>query len=316
MQFVNQQKWFYRRFKKKTRRIKLGFNNLYIFPNLFGLYWILTIIFLYVLGTNLENNFTIFICYLMISVLLISLFLTHFNIHGLEIVSTNQKVNFANSKINYKIILNSKKYRNNIKLKFLNKENKPIFIEKIEDTLIKSLTIESKQRGIYTPDIIYGESSSPLSLCTCWFYWKPVDKLIVAPEIKKARVNKEFNLSNRNSRDKKNKAIIGDDLTDIQIYKKGEKKSLIYWKSLARSGTLLSKNFSNENLKNNWLILNKNLPIEKGLEHLCFEIYNQYKNNSVYGGLISKNKFIKPDKSEKHYLKCLTMLASYKNEEI
>ena len=316
MQFVNQQKWFYRRFNKKTRRIKLGFNNLYIFPNLFGLYWILTTIVLYVLGTNLENNFTIFICYLMIAVLLISLFLTHFNIHGLEIVSTNQKVNFANSKINYKIILNSNKYRNNIKLKFLNKENKPILIEKIEDTLIKSLTIESKQRGIYTPDIIYGESSSPLSLCTCWFYWKPVDKLIVAPEKKKARVIQEFHQISTSSRDKKNNAFIGDDLIDIQIYKKGEKKSLIYWKSLARSGNLLSKNFSNENLKNNWLILNKNLPIEKALEHLCFEIYNQYKNNNVYGILISKNKFIKPDKSEKHYLKCLTMLASYKNEEI
>ena len=316
MQFVNQQKWFYRRFNKKTRRIKLGFNNLYIFPNLFGLFWILTTIVLYVLGTNLENNFTIFICYLMIAVLLISLFLTHFNIHGLEIVSTNQKVNFANSKINYKIILNSNKYRNNIKLKFLNKENKPILIEKIEDTLIKSLTIESKQRGIYTPDIIYGESSSPLSLCTCWFYWKPVDKLIVAPEKKKARVIQEFHQISTSSRDKKNNAFIGDDLIDIQIYKKGEKKSLIYWKSLARSGTLLSKNFSNENLKNNWLILNKNLPIEKALEHLCFEIYNHYKNNRVYGILISKNKFIKPDKSEKHYLKCLTMLASYKNDEI
>ena len=314
MQFVNQQKWFYRRFNKKTSRIKLGFNNLYIFPNLFGLYWILTTIVLYALGTNLENNFTIFICYLMIAVLLISLFLTHFNIHGLEIVSTNQKVNFANSKINYKIILNSKKYRNNIKLKFLNKENKAIFIEKIEDTLIKSLTIESKRRGIYTPDIIYGESSSPLSLCTCWFYWKPVDKLIVAPEKKKARVNKELNQSYTNSRDNKNNAIIGEDLKDIQIYKKGEKKSLIYWKLLARSGNLLSKNFSNEKLKNNWLILNKNLPIEKALEHLCFEIYNQYKNNNVYGILISKNKFIKPDNSEKHYLNCLTMLADYKNE--
>ena len=75
MQFVNQKKWFYRRFNKNTRSIKLGFNNLYIFPNLFGLYWILSIIFIYVLGVNLENNFTLFICYSMIAVLLISLFL-------------------------------------------------------------------------------------------------------------------------------------------------------------------------------------------------------------------------------------------------
>ncbi len=312
MQFVNQKKWFYRRFNKKTRSIKLGFNNLYIFPNLFGLYWILTTIVLYILGTNLENNFTIFICYLMITVLLISLFLTHFNIHGLELISKNQKVNFANSTINYEIIINSDKYRNNIKLKFLNKENKAIFINKIEDKLIKSLTIDGKQRGIYKPDIIYGESSSPISLCTCWFYWRPLDNLIVAPQKKKAKIHKEINQIRTDINSTKNEEIIGDELKDIQIYRKGEKKSLIYWKSLARSRMLLSKNFNNENNKNNWLILEENLPIENALEHLCFEIYNQYKNNNIYGILLSKNKFIKPDKGEKHFFNCLKMLADYK----
>ena len=316
MQFVNQKKWFYKRFNKKTRSLKLGFNNLYIFPNLFGIYWILTSIVIYILGINLQNNFTIFICYFMITVLLISLFLTHFNIHGLELISINQKVNFANSTINYQIILNSKKYRNNIKLKFLNKKNKFIFIEKIENKFIKSLTIDSKKRGIYKPDIIYGESSSPLSLFNCWFYWKPVNNLIVAPEKKKGKINKETYYGKTNIKYKKNKNFFGDELKDIQIYKKGEKKSLIYWKSLARSNILLSKNFSKENFNDNWLTLNQSLPIEKALEHLCFEIYVEYINNNAYGILLSKNKFIKPDKSEKHYVKCLTMLAGYKNEEI
>lgn len=316
MQFVNQKKWFYRRFNKETKSIKLGFNNLYIFPNLFGIYWILTTVVIYILGINLENNFTIFICYLMIAVLLISLFLTHFNIHGLELKSTNQKVNFANSTINYQIIFTTKKYRNNIKLKFLNNQNKSIIIEKIEDKLIQSLSIDYKKRGIYKPDIIYGESSSPLSLYTCWFYWRPLDKLIVAPQKKKGKVNKKLNQVKINSNSTKNNEIVEDELKDIKIYKKGEKKSLIYWKSLARSRMLLSKNFSNENFKNNWLILDKNLPIETALEHLCFEICTQYKNNNVYGILLSKSKFIKPDKSEKHYLNCLTKLAGYKNEKI
>ena len=110
MQFVKKKKWFYRRFSKQTSRIKLGFRNLYIFPNLFGLYWILTSIILYILRINLENNFTIFICYLMITVFVISLFLTHFNIHGLELISTNQEINFVNSKIDYKVIIHSRKY--------------------------------------------------------------------------------------------------------------------------------------------------------------------------------------------------------------
>ena len=316
MQFVNQKKWFYRRFNKKTRHLKLGFNNLYIFPNLFGFYWILTTIFIYILGVNLENNFTLFICYSMIAVLLISLFLTHFNFHGLELISIHQKVNFANSKVNYQVILKTKKYRNNIKLKFLNKDHDFIFIDKTEDKLIKSLTTKSKQRGIYKPDIIYGETSSPFSLCTCWFYWRPIDNLIIAPERKEARAHKELNTLMSNIKNTKNKDNMEVELKDLKKYRKGDKKSLIYWKSLARSKILLSKNLSNENLKNNWLILNKNLPIERALEHLCFEIYNQYKNNSVYGILLSKNKFIKPGKREEHYFKCLTMLADYKNEEI
>jgi len=315
MQFVNQNKWFFRRFKK-TRSITLGFKNLYIFPNLFGLYWILSTIFIYILGVNLENNFTLFICYLMIAVLLFSLFLTHFNFHGLELISTHQKVNFANSEVTYQVILKTKKCRNNLKLKFINPNSKFVFIESIEDNLIKSLTINKKQRGIYKPDLIYGETTSPLSLCTCWFYWKPLSNLIIAPEIKKAKIHKEQISLKVDIKHKKNKDIVGTELKDIKIYRKGEKKSLIYWKSLARSRILLSKNLSDETLKNNWLILNKNLPLERALEHLCYEIFNQYKNNNIYGIFLSKNKFIMPGKREKHYLKCLTMLAGYHNEEI
>ena len=58
MQFVNQKKWFYKRFARDSNLIKLGFRNLYIFPNLFGIYWILSIAVIYILGINLENEFT------------------------------------------------------------------------------------------------------------------------------------------------------------------------------------------------------------------------------------------------------------------
>ena len=61
-------------------------------------------------------------------------------------------------------------------------------------------------------------------------------------------------------------------------------------------------------------ITNKNLPLEKGLEHLCFEIHDQYKNNKVYGLSLTKNHFINPDKNEKHYFNCLTMLAGFRDE--
>ena len=40
---------------------------------------------------------------------------------------------------------------------------------------------------------------------------------------------------------KKSKGYIGDELQEVQVYKKGDKKSLIYWKSLARTGSFYQK---------------------------------------------------------------------------
>ena len=311
MQFARK-KWFYKRFTTKSKSIKLGLRNLYIFPNLFGFYWLISIIFLYVLGINLEATFTIFISYLMTSVFFISLFLTHFNLHGLELSSLKESYNFANLKINYDIVLKSKKIRSNLKLKFLNKNNKFRTIENIFGNMEISLTSEGMKRGIYFPDTIYGESSSPLSLFNCWFYWKPQNKLIIFPEKKKGKIDYEINNHNEDSFSKDNYNNIGDELRDLKIYVKGEKRSLIHWKSLARTRNLLSKNFANEVLKNNWIILNKNLPLEKALENLSYEIHTQYKANNFYGVRLSKNKFINPGNSKKHYLKSMTMLAGLK----
>ena len=312
MQFVNQKKWFYKRFVRNSKLIKLGFRNLYIFPNLFGIYWILSIAVIYILGINLENEFTIFICYLMITVLAISLFLTHFNLHGLVLISTSQEINFANSIFTYKVILDSKKYRYNIRLKLLNKENEFICTKAFEGKIINYLPSKPKKRGIYKPDIIYGESCAPFSLFNCWFYWRPVNKIIIAPERKRGKSYYEQNISNESKKYKKFKEETGEELLDLELYKKGDKKSLIYWKSLARSQNLLSKNLVNPISKNNWLILNRNLPLKNALEHLCFDIHAHYSVNHSYGVRLSKKEFINPDKSRKHYFKCLKLLAGYK----
>ena len=175
MQFVKK-KWFYKKFTKKAKTIKLGLNNLYIFPNIYGLYWIITIIVLYILGTNLEVNFTIFLSYLMLSVFLISIFLTHFNLHGLELSTTDQTINFANSEINYTIIIKSEKYRSNVRLKFIDQfSNYKIFknIEKRKKTNFPALGV-----GIGAAAVSPGRLSPQQTLswkwgpcfwhCGCW----------------------------------------------------------------------------------------------------------------------------------------------------
>tara|TARA_B100000401_G_C52696399_1_gene666906 strand:- start:73 stop:1011 length:939 start_codon:yes stop_codon:yes gene_type:complete len=310
MQFARQE-WFYKRFIRKSKTIKLGLRNLYIFPNIFGFYWLISIIFLYVLGINLEAAFTIFISYLMSAIFFISLFLTHFNLHGLELSSPKESIHFANSIINYDILLKSKKNRSNLKLKFLNKYNQYKIIENIYGNRKISLTTGGKKRGIYYPDTIYGESSSPLSLFNCWFYWNPLKRVIVAPEIKKGQVDLQYTASNLDNKISASLDFAIDEVKDLKDYKKGEKKSLIYWKLFAKSKTLQTKIYQNESNKFKWLRLNHSLPLERALENLCFEVHNEFIRNNIYAIKLNEKIFNSPGKGINHYKKTLYLLAKF-----
>ena len=310
MQYARK-KWFYKRFTSKSKSIKLGFKNLYIFPNLFGFYWLSIIIFLYILGINLEASFTIFIAYFMTTIFLISLFLTHFNLHGLELSSSKENISFANSIIKYSIHLKSKNNRSNLKLKFLNKNNKFRTIKNICGNMEILLTSEGMKRGIYFPDTIYGESSSPLSLFNCWFYWKPLKIIIVAPQRKKGHVDLQYKAING---DIKNSELIEfsvDEVNDLRDYKKGEKKSLIYWKLFAKSKKLQTKIYQNESNKFKSLQLNQSLPLERGLENLCFAVHNEFIRNNMYAVKLNEKINNLPGIGFDHYKKTLYLLAKF-----
>ena len=313
MQYVKQ-KWFYRKFTKRSKTIKLGLNNLYIFPNIYGFYWILTIIFLYILGTNLEVNFTIFLSYLMLAVFLVSIFLTHFNLHGLELSTTDQNINFANTVINYTIIINSKKCRSNLRLKFVNQFDYKSF-KNINGYIKIPIKFQKQERGIHDPGVIYGESSAPLSLLNCWFYWQPSEKIIVAPEIKKGKVTFQYSSLNKYSDISNTQSIPREELEeleDLKAYEKGEKKSLIFWKLLAKQKKIQTKIYKSKMKKIKILQLNNSLPLEIGLKNLCFEVHDEYVKNNFYGIKLENEVNILPNIGYSHFFKSLYLLATYK----
>ena len=312
MQFVNKQKWFYKRFSRQSRNINLGFNNLYIFPNKFGFYWILSFILLYILGTNLEASLTILLSYLMIVILIINLFLTHFNLHGLELFSTEQDISFADSEIKYQIFLISHSTKFNLFLEFINERVEPIRIELIEGKKLIHINSKKKKRGIFSPGIILGKSSAPMSLFNCWFYWEPTGKIIVAPKMKKGITKQKYNFNDKTKKGKKynSRSISGDELLNLKNYRKGDKRSQINWKYYAKTNKLTSKEFADLIDETPIYRMQNNFPIEESLEYLSYEINFAYKNNISYGVEISKDKFLKIGKGPKHYYASMFLLAS------
>ena len=314
MQFVNKQKWFYKRFSRQTSNIILGFNNLYIFPNKFGFYWIFSFILIYILGTNLEANLTIFLSYLMIVILIINLFLTHFNLHGLELFSTEQDISFSDSDIKYLIFLNSKVKKFNLVLEFINERVEPINIEEIEGKKLIYINSKKKKRGIFNPGIILGKSSAPMSLFNCWFYWEPTEKIIVAPKMKKGITKKNYNPNKKSQKGEHYnfKSISGDELLSLKNYIKGDKRTHINWKYYARTNKLTSKEFVDLIDKKTIYKLQNNYPIEESLEYLSYEINCAYKNDLFYGVEISEDIFLKIGKGPKHFYSSMFLLASFR----
>lgn len=315
MQFVNFINFNLKRFTIKSKKIKLGFNNLYIFPNLFGFFWIFISLLLYVLGVNLEADFTILISYLMIVVLAINLFLSHFNLHGLELYASKQKVYFAKSTIYYKVKIKSYINRNNIIIKFADSNEDHIYINSISREVIeKDLKVEGKQRGVYKPKIIYGVSSAPMSLFNCWFYWDPIEVIVVAPQAKKGNINKALFNKKKGFHSKNlfsSKNNIKEEINDFKKYTIEENKAYIYWKSFAKNNQLLLKDFKGGNEDTIWLELNKRIPLEEALQILTYSVKEENRKGNIFG--IRENNSIKisPNKGRIHYQNCLKFLAYY-----
>ena len=80
-----------------------------------------------------------------------------------------------------------------------------------------------------------------MSLFNCWFYWRPQEKIIVAPKLVYGLKNVFF----KNSNDERGcfKNNFGDEFSNLKNYRKGENKSHIDWKSYAKTNKFLSKEF-------------------------------------------------------------------------
>ena len=315
MQFVNQSEWFYKRNRNGKDKLKLGFKNLYIFPSKFGLYWIFTCIYLFILGSNLNNNFAILITYFLLSIFFLNLFLTHFNLHGLILESIKQDVSFANQFIYYSIKIISNCDRGRISLKFISDNNTPYITEKINsgDNFLK-INLGKKIRGEYLPCHIYGYSNYPMSLFNCWFYWKPDKRFTVAPAKVRGEVSTYCYRTNYEDIFDINKFdnLSRTNIKGIRKYIKGEKLSAIDWKKYSKYRKLYSREYENYKSDYIWIEPKKNISLEKSLEHICEKIYSEYKNNNIYGLKLEERVFLNPNKGEKHFEECLRLIANYR----
>lgn len=316
-------KWLNKRVPPKTEHV-LNMRNIFIFPSRFGWLFFILCIGLFLLGTNYQNNLMLFLCYTLLSLSLIILFVTYTNLSGIKIKAGVPPLVCEGDQLH-------------IPLRFINKHTEtrhpkangilhlalwPRTIEQTYDfnseTQDTHLLVSCPARGYFSLPRLTLSSYYPLGIFRCWTHLSFGLRYYVFPKPVACetliRVANESDTSETAQPPSKLKHVAAnEDFEGLSQHQLSMPMHRIAWKLFAKGRGLHDKQFSSVQRETGWLSWHDYYDgdIENTLGKLCFQVMRLHQTKSEYG-LILPEKTIQPGSGDEHYHECVKALATYK----
>ncbi|MCJ8338882.1 MAG: DUF58 domain-containing protein [Pseudomonadales bacterium] len=256
---------------------RLQQKNLFIFPSLLGACYLVLITIFWLLGTNYANNLILGLCYLLISIFLLSIFHTYLNLHGLHLAVGNSKPVYAGelAQIELYVMRRLKRQYNSISIGWGSSLSQVIDWQG-EDKVLVKLPVRVLQRGLFQPPRVSLKSYYPLGLMRCWCHLAIDTTVLVYPSpVKFDNTHSSSSAGELQEGNLSSQIISGQqqEFQELQLYRNGEPLTQVAWKQFARSGVLYKKHFTDyasDSSALNW----HNYPgvePEMRLQYLCYE---------------------------------------------
>jgi uncharacterized protein (DUF58 family) len=290
--------------------VQLGLRNLYILPSSFGWLWLLACAVLYLMGIGGASSGALLLAYGGLGLFLLAPFLTQFNLQGLELRCAEPVAGFAGQPLAYPLLAHSTIERLQLRARFRHETSGwsgpiPAGVSRL------AIPWTPPRRGLHRPGRLRLESRAPLGLFVCWTLWEPeIPQLIyparrpgsVAPVLMPQAESRAQQSALEHSRG-------SEDWQGLSPHRPEEGPSRIAWKQLARSGTALSKRFSDQQPQATWLSPDPALPLEQALEHLCDRCCRLAAEGTPFGLVLSSGDRLHAASGERHLQRCLEALA-------
>ena len=303
-------KWLDRRIKP-AREIRLDQSKIFIFPTRYGFFYLLTALLLFIGGINYENSLILNLCFLLVSLFIISILHTFRNLSGLVIKAGAAEDSFAGGQALFDVILkrdNQKEYEGINLIWYDNESGYQDIIGKYETHA--RLMLNTPQRGLFKPRRLKIESTFPLGLIRAWS-WIDLDiKSIVYP--KPIAGDLIANDEGKGEEGQKKTARGHEDFDQLRVYQVGDSLRNVAWKHYARGQGMHTKEFHGYETETEWLdwqFLATNNSEEK-LSKLCYWVLKFSDEKKVFG-LRIPGKVIPPNAGKGHEKNCLQALALY-----
>lgn len=302
-------KWLDKRAPLSTHH-KLAQHNLYTFPNLTGLGLAVTILIIWLMGTNYQNNLVLAIAYLLISFFVVAIWQAYANLSGLEINAVTSRPGFMGDNIHFTIQLTTPNPHGceHLELSWPG-GNKIITDLDCNSPIEIDVPCPGLQRGYLFPGRLLIESRYPLGVIRCWTHINLDMSGLVFP--KPIAGAEPESVVGEDESEKSNQKKGGDDPGTLRTYQPGDSLKHIAWKLYARERGLHTKQNEQTLSNEKWLDwFGLSLPQEHRLSVLCYWAL-EYEKAGIQYGLLLPEKKIAPDSGYQHLQNVLSELAVF-----
>ena len=298
-----------RRLSRGDSSLRLDRRNLYILPSGFGVLWLLSAALLYVVGINSRSNGPVLISLLLLGLQGLCLFLTHANLQGLELTCLAGKASCADQPAAVLLQASSQRNRLNIAIRWLEPpQPTQVLLLKAGQTA-QPLPWQPSRRGLQRPGRLLIETRAPLGLFRCWSYWEPPVLLAIAPARRAGPVRELQRPVHAGVTGCLADAEGSEAFVDLTPWRREQGLQRVAWKAVARGQGWYGKQFCDEQPLEHWLTLERSLPLETALEHLCERLCSDLAQGASLGLRLPGGLSIPPGRGDAQVQRCLQALA-------
>jgi uncharacterized protein (DUF58 family) len=312
-------RWLQRRIPPNAQQV-LQRKNIFILPSKAGVGFLATIILLWLLGTNYQNNLVLVLTFLLLSLLHTCILYSYSNFSGISIKVHPVDNCFAGDTGKVNCLLKSHRQRNhqNIILGWDPLAAVSVDIAAQQSTEV-TLLLEVPQRGWYHADRLTIASVYPLGLVRTWTHLDMDVDFLVYPQpiitpLPEASVVVVENTDDDTEVEPLSSFVLADDVSHLREYQAGDPVKHIAWKSYAKGQGLATKVYESvaQAERQQWLSWDDfpGVGAEGRLSRLCHCVLQAEREQLIYG-LRLPNKTIALGKGHQHQQIILRELALF-----
>lgn len=274
---------------------------------------------LFILGTNYQNNLMLLLCTFLLALMLLNLFISYKNLTGMQIKSDTVKPVYAKNHAALTLHITDdrgEKMHGTSSTRFAGRlqfcwmgEDSTTQMDLDTGQFSTSLPIYFPKRGMHQLSRVTCYSVYPLGLFKCWTHLDFNRTACVYPAPRQCPVQFE------SSYDETGQAATlrdgQDDFYALSPYREGETLNRVAWKHVARTGTWVTKAFSQPVAQSGMLTLPQTITeLEAELEKLAYQVIKLSERGQRFG-LSLPGTIIAQNSGDKHMEQCLHALAAF-----